>query len=326
MGRYNRRNSGGLGIVGFILTIMIISHVGDIISFGLDVIFGIMGIAAGIVLPIIFTAFLIKIISDAIKKKKGQTTSYTSTNNNQKTLLNKMNKFFENNSQLNIDDETYLVLTDKNNIDLSTVDIYMRNEYIGTLKDYYNAYPYAFNSLAIELNRYLNRKNKKPETTVAKEEQKDKTTNKTEKTTSKNDCASYIQKFTMQQKEINNEQINNGLNETIEYLTQIKKIEDEFSESKNKTGKLYQYYLPMLNDILANYIRLKKNAGNSSDSKESEDRLLKTIVLINGALKTISSSLVEDYYTEMNVDMRTLESILKKDGLVNEMNKEKNNE
>ena len=45
-------------------------------------------------------------------------------------------------------------------------------------------------------------------------------------------------------------------------------------------------------------------------------------MLINGALKTISSSLVEDYYTEMNVDMRTLESILKKDGLVDEMKKE----
>ncbi len=318
----NRRRSGGTGLFGLIIFIIIMSSIGDIFSFGIDLIFSIIGIAGGVIFPLIFTAFMIKLISDAIKKKKGETTSFQPGNSAQKHLLKKINKYFENNSQLNIDDETYLVITDKNNIDLNTIDIYMRGEYIGTLKDYYNAYPYAFNSLANELNRYLNRKNKNEETTVAKEEQ----TTAKENNNNKNDCGFYIQKFTALQKDINNEQINSGLTETINYLQQIKKIEDEFTESRNKTGKLYQYYLPMLSDILANYIRLKKNAGNSSDSKQSEDRLLKTIVLINGALKTISSSLVEDYYTEMNVDMRTLESILKKDGLVDEMNKEKNNE
>jgi len=70
-------------------------------------------------------------------------------------------------------------------------------------------------------------------------------------------------------------------------------------------------------------IALRTDFGNSefdnADFKNSEDRLLKTTVLINGALNTISSSLVEDYYTELNVDMRTLESILKKDGLVDEL-------
>ncbi len=112
------------------------------------------------------------------------------------------------------------------------------------------------------------------------------------------------------------------MTQTIQYLNQINKIENEFNDSKKKTTKLYQYYLPMLKDILTSYIRLEKNASETDEGKESEDRLLKTIVLINGALKTISSSLVEDYYTEMNVDMRTLESILKKDGLVDEMKKE----
>ena len=75
----------------------------------------------------------------------------------------------------------------------------------------------------------------------------------------------------------------------------------------------------MLTDIVNNYKRLSINVNNTADFKNSEDRLLKTTVLINGALNTISSSLVEDYYTELNVDMRTLESILKKDGLVDEL-------
>lgn len=75
----------------------------------------------------------------------------------------------------------------------------------------------------------------------------------------------------------------------------------------------------MLTDIVNNYKRLSLNVDSNADFKNSEDRLLKTTVLINGALSTISGSLVEDYYTELNVDMRTLESILKKDGLVDEL-------
>jgi tRNA A-37 threonylcarbamoyl transferase component Bud32 len=76
----------------------------------------------------------------------------------------------------------------------------------------------------------------------------------------------------------------------------------------------------MLSDILQNYNRLSSSGIESDDLTTSEDRLLKTIVLINGALKTISSSLTEDYYTDLKVDMKTLESVLKKDGLVDEIN------
>lgn len=322
MRRYGRGSSNG-GLIGLIIFLIFLSSFIDLFDFGINLVFSVLKFGLAVVCPIIFVAFFAKLISGAIKKKKGETTTaYTTVNTYQKTLMKKMSKYFENNQQINIDDETYLKVTDKDNVDLDTVDIYMRNEYIGTLKDYYNAYPYAFNALANELTKYLNKKNstKTTTTTVAKEEEQ-----KT-KTEIKKDSAYYIKQFSELQKSISNQQINEGLNESIEYLRQIKKTEDEFSDSRSKTGKLYQYYLPMLNDILENYIRLKKNGSDSADSKASEDRLLKTIVLINGALKTISSSLVEDYYTEMNVDMRTLESILKKDGLVDEMKKESKNE
>lgn len=322
MRRYGRGSSNG-GLIGLIIFVIFLSSFIDLFGFGINPVFNVLKFGLTVICPIIFVAFFAKLISDAIKKKKGETTTaYTTVNTYQKTLMKKMSKYFENNQQINIDDETYLKVTDKDNVDLDTVDIYMRNEYIGTLKDYYNAYPYAFNALANELTKYLNKKNstKTATTTVAKEEQQQT------KTEIKKDSAYYIKQFSELQKNISNQQINEGLNESIEYLRQIKKTEDEFSDSRSKTGKLYQYYLPMLNDILENYIRLKKNGSDSADSKASEDRLLKTIVLINGALKTISSSLVEDYYTEMNVDMRTLESILKKDGLVDEMKKESKNE
>ncbi len=75
----------------------------------------------------------------------------------------------------------------------------------------------------------------------------------------------------------------------------------------------------MLTEILENYERLSVNASNHSEFKENEDRLLKTLVLINGALKTVSESLCDEYYMEMSADMKTLEALLKKDGLADNM-------
>ena len=46
--------------------------------------------------------------------------------------------------------------------------------------------------------------------------------------------------------------------------------------------------------------------------------LLKTILLINEALKTIVTSLTQEYFMDLSADMTTLETLLKKDGLVKE--------
>ena len=115
------------------------------------------------VAPFIFIAIGIKLIVDAFKKKEAiapQTVSGTATPTvSHKKLFKKIDKFFQKNQQLNIDDETYLVLTDPENVALDTIDIYMREEYIGSLKDYFNAYPNSFNALSNLINRYLNTKN-----------------------------------------------------------------------------------------------------------------------------------------------------------------------
>ena len=68
-------------------------------------------------------------------------------------------------------------------------------------------------------------------------------------------------------------------------------------------------------EILENYKRLSINADLHKEFKENEDRLLKTLVLINSALKTLTQNLCDEYYTELSVDMKTLETLLKKDGL-----------
>ena len=302
------------GMFGFAFSFFSVAY--DVINVIAELLFGLIPIA----FPIVFFIFAFKLIKDSIKANKpGYSRTTTASSSTIQNLLKKLTKYFQNNQRLNIDEETYLVLSNPDNIALNTIDIYIRDEYIGNLKEYNDTYPFAFSSLASELIKYLNKKNKK-EPNLAKQEKKEETTSN--KTQQKTDCQYYINQFTQLQNNIKNTEIKTDLTQTIQYLNQINKIENEFNDSKKKTTKLYQYYLPMLKDILTSYIRLEKNASETDEGKESEDRLLKTIVLINGALKTISSSLVEDYYTEMNVDMRTLESILKKDGLVDEMKKE----
>ncbi|NLZ74931.1 MAG: hypothetical protein GX914_00330 [Erysipelotrichia bacterium] len=325
MARNRRRDSGPGALITFIILISVFSGLSELVlggAFGLigiffEVIFPLLLVGGFLIAPFIFIAIAIKLIVDAIKKRRGTNTTNTVASTatptiSQKKLLRKIEKFFEKNQQLNIDDETYLVITDNKNVSLDTIDIYMREEYIGTLQDYFSAYPNSFNSLSNLINKYLNNKNLS-ETQVVEKIQKEivKTFDK--------DCAFYIRELSQLKDGIENQQVTKGLEETIHHLQSIKKIEDEFTDSKNKTVKLYQYYLPMLTDIVSNYKRLSVNINNTADFKNSEDRLLKTTVLINGALNTISSSLVEDYYTELNVDMRTLESILKKDGLVDEL-------
>ncbi len=325
MARNRRRDSNPGSILTIIILISIFSGLAELVlggiagllGFFLEFIIPLLMILGFFVAPFIFIAIGIKLIVDAFKKKRGHSTSQTVSGTatptvSHKKLLKKIDKFFQKNQQLNIDDETYLVLTDPENVALDNIDIYMREEYIGSLKDYFNAYPNSFNALSNLINKYLNTKNLN-ETQVVEEIKQEV------KRTFEKDCAYYIKELSQLKDGIENQQVTKGLEETIHHLQAIKRIEDEFTDSKNKTVKLYQYYLPMLTDIVNNYKRLSLNVENNADFKNSEDRLLKTTVLINGALNTISGSLVEDYYTELNVDMRTLESILKKDGLIDEL-------
>ena len=136
------------------------------------------------------------------------------------------------------------------------------------------------------------------------------------KSTYLKDAQYYIDSLSKMNESIDQETITEHLNKSVQYLSQIRDIEKTFPKSKDKTTKLYQYYLPMLLDILENYKRLSVGSTQSKEFKENEDRLLKTLLLINGALETMSGSLLEEYYTESSVDMKTLEALLKKDGLV----------
>jgi len=305
----NKKNNSIISLVIIILSILIFANIGSsipAIASGLfsfakkAIIFSLIGLIVVLVLVVLLLIFAIK----GDKKKP------TKANTNQDFYTLLTNHTFENN-RIIIDETTYLQLTDLDTIIPETIDIYMNNEYVGSLAEFGKAYPNAYNTLQKNLVKQLSKKNKKTKKT------NEPIINETQEVVK--DCSYFITLFQKLNSEIEVEEVKTQIIETIGYLREIKQIEDEFGESKNKTRKLYEYYLPMYADILANYDRLHDNAPLSQEFKDNEIKLLKTSDLINTALKNVSSSLVENYHTNLNVDMKTLESILKKDGLVNDI-------
>jgi len=281
----------GLSIAGFVLSIMAVS----------------------MALPIVIIILIVLAITSLFKKKNDNKKVVVDSQD----LLNVLSSTNIQDNRIMIDDTTYLLLTNPNDCRLDNIDIYMYNEYVGSLSEFSTSYPNAFNKMSNQIIKsFKKNKNKKNEKeNIVQEVVKE----------IKKDCSYYIDRFIELNDQIEVLSVKDSISNTICYLREIKKVEDEFGDSKNKTRKLYEYYLPMYVDILANYDRLHDNAPESDEFKQNEEKLIKTSNLINNALKSITSSLMESYYTDLNVNMKTLESILKKDGLIDEDMEVKNN-
>ncbi len=127
------------------------------------------------------------------------------------------------------------------------------------------------------------------------------------------DADKYINKIDELNRAIPQEEITNGLYQTCDLLKKIDVLSETHSDN-NKISKLYDYYLPILTGALEKYKKLQDAPVHGDEFKECEASLIKTIVLINEALKTICSSMQEDDYMNINADINTLQSLLKKDG------------
>ena len=129
----------------------------------------------------------------------------------------------------------------------------------------------------------------------------------------------FIESFGKLNLAIEDAEISAELENAQKYLKQLNALEKEYPEVKEKTKRLYTYYLPMLENILKDYARIADVPSQGNEIKEYEERLLKTFQLINSAMKSIAAELYQKYHGEMNADMEVLESLLRKDGLVEEM-------
>lgn len=112
--------------------------------------------------------------------------------------------------------------------------------------------------------------------------------------------------------------ITKELDKTVELLQKIEIYEMKNSEATHKLNKLYDYYLPILLTILKKYDDLSYISTRSNEFIVCKSRLEKTISLINEALLTINEQISQGDFLDISTDITTLQSLLKKDGLVKE--------
>ena len=303
--------------MGFFTFIIIMTIIDGIFSSD------ILELMLGLLIPFGFLALFGYGISKLFKALFPSTSDVRYNRNPSQVKTNKSNSFVKNNKNAQIDKvlsgyfkkNVALVLFDDVSISTqggtyTTVDnlyISYKDEKICQMKEFKAYYPEGYDKVIAALAELA----KKPK--KVKEEKKEE---KKEKIDSFSDAEKYIDKINSLNQGLFNEEVTNGLYQTCDLLKQIDIVDREDGTADPKLNKLYEYYLPILVGILENYKRLSDSTVKGEEFKKCETQLVKTIKLINEALKTIYNSLHESDYMNLNADINTLQSLLKQDGLV----------
>lgn len=231
---------------------------------------------------------------------------YGFSNSNYVKIDKKLTTFFKNNVSLPIIDDIYLVPSAGKYTSIDQLFIAYKDEKVLKLGDFKEEHRAVYNKIVELLNEFS-----KQSDSILKTKVETPQYNKEEVLS---DAQKYINKINELNAAIPQEEITNGLYQTCDLLKQIE-LSKESSIDEKKLTKLYDYYLPILTGILENYRTLQDRAIKDEEFNKCESQLIKTIMLINQALKTIYSEMHEDDYLNINADMDTLQTLLKKDGL-----------
>lgn len=228
----------------------------------------------------------------------------------------KLTEYFKTNENLSVIEGIYLKPQKGEYTSIKELYLYMNDDCIASLDDFGMNYTDMYNDLMKMILKFAKSDVTSMEAAEEQVEEEEKTV-PVEKELDKK-AENYIEQINQLNTSIENKEITNGLYQTSALLKHIAVIEKKYPDSKNKLNKLYQYYLPILLDILNNYKNLKDSVHQQDEIEKAEERLMKTIILINEAMKTISATLCEEDLLNLSADMTTLEALLKKDGLVKE--------
>lgn len=304
--------------------------IGNIIKFiiGINILFALLEFGF---IPGLFILYIFFLVQGNSKGKNMASSSKSKGFKGKK--LNEFNKnikiYFETHDSIQITDEISITCEKKSGNVPHQLYVNHGDERICKIEDFSKYYPNTYMQLLEKafkevvpseyetLTRESKKKVEKPEETVSEPVKEVK--KESHETKIKKDSAEYFIKLIDDLNlEIKEEIITRDLFQTTAMLKQIKLIEEKYPESKEKLVKLYQYYLPILVDILESYVKLISSNAQHSEIDTVELKLRKTIVLVNEALKTITMQLCEDEIVDMKSDMSVLETILRKDGLVKE--------
>ena len=312
----NRNNNSG--IIGFFIFLMLFGFGGVFVS-GLISLLPIF-----IVLFVIFNVFKAASAPDyrsssRVRNVSGKRKSDSKilSNRDRNRIDKKLDKYFHQNIKLPIVDNIALTTKNGNYTVIEDLYISMDDELIMSMEEFRNEYPDMYENICELLLAFS-----KQEDTVFNNVETKKEEVKVQEELS--NAQKYIDKINSLNVDIANEEVKNGLYQTSALLKQIDLYADE--DDNDKLTKLYDYYLPILTKILENYKNLGKINAKNDEFKKNETQLVKTIALINEALKEMNKSLHEDEYMNLSADITTLQSLLKKDGLIsNPFQKEEQN-
>lgn len=322
-----RPRRSGFGIL--FIPILIFAFAIDFISYGL------YGFAEVLIPLLVFLGLgwgLTKLINGTKNNQTYSTNTYTtrSTNNtynnnsNSYSLsvpdLNKIDKsltkYFKNNINLPVIDGVALTTQSGKFVTADELYLTYKDEKITKLGDFKKNYPDVYKKIMDLLLVFSTKGDDVLSANV------DTRTVEVKKEDKLSDADKYIEKINDLNDAIPQEEITNGLYQTCDLLKQIDVLSQTHNDN-NKISKLYDYYLPILTGALEKYKKLQDAPVHGDEFKECEAGLIKTIVLINEALKTICTSMQEDDYMNINADVNTLQSLLKKDGYGNDPFEEK---
>ena len=297
-----RRNGSGFGFFGLILFFMIF---GDLIG----------GITAALMSLIPLGAIGLLVYSivkggDSNKKNDFKRTVpkkkvYSMKNGDLNKIDKKLANYFKHNISLPVVDDISLTTQSGKFTTADQLYLTYKDEKICKLGEFNSQYGDVYKKIMDLLLVFS-----------TKDEDFLKAEVKVEEPKKKNKLSSgekYIERINELNNSIPQEEITNGLYQTCDLLKQLKYL-TENKDDNPKVTKLYDYYLPILVSALEKYKKLQDSKVINDDFKQTEAGLIKTIVLINEALKTIIGSMQEDDYMNINADVSTLQSLLKKDG------------
>lgn len=216
-----------------------------------------------------------------------------------------MRDYFRASDKLTVKEDLYLMPKDGVYKSLDALELWFKGEAIATIATLASEHPKKCKEIADFMVGRDSEKGGSSAAASRKAEEKEKETRAKE----------YIQSISAVNNGISDDAITEGLNQTERLLRVAHEMELNDPESE-KLRKLYDQYLPILMSTLVKFMRLSEKAPLSRDYIDTKSKLTETVHLINEALYNITSEYYGGEMTDINVETRTLQSILKKDGVV----------
>ncbi len=107
--------------------------------------------------------------------------------------------------------------------------------------------------------------------------------------------------------------VQDELEEIVDLLYEIDRLEQKYPQIKKQTARLYDQYLPILDGILE---QAEDVADKNGDLSSLSDRMQNAVMATKEAIKILMSRFISGDMLNLSTDLTVLETVLRKDGLI----------